>query len=112
MKYIWIIYILPLLIYAKDMTPMEHETLHSYNHKSMLKSRVEQNAYKLQKIDEEEAKSIALKELREDIESLTLTHHKKRLYYIVKSKNSTIYIDVLDGSIITPKELEIGVVNE
>ncbi len=108
MKYIWIISLLVNISNTAEMTAVEHDSLHSYNNKSLLKNSVKRNAHKLHKIDEVKAKEIAKSICGEPIESMELRHSGQRLHYIGKSKECIVYVDALDGSLIKKENIYGG----
>lgn len=58
----------PLFVFASEsaLTPSEHNSIHNYNKRPIVKMKQKQNVHKLHKVDEKEAAEIAKKETNED----------------------------------------------
>jgi len=108
MKLFMIISILITLLAAEEMSPSQHQSLHTYNYRPTLKKQGEKNAHKLHKIDEKKAREIAREHCGEGTVKLKLTHTELYLYYIASTKGCRLYIDALDGSIIDPDTIRKG----
>ncbi len=94
---------------AETMSPMEHQSLHTYNKRPTLRHSGDTHAHKLHKIDENEAKKIAVKHCKEKNISLKLTHQGRMLYYIATTAKCILYINALDGSVIVPEKFNTKV---
>ncbi len=99
MKQLFLLLVLTLFVDAEQMSSMEHQSIHSYNHRPNLKNSGEKKAHRLHKIDEKQARAIAQKHCKEKDVKLKLTHSGRTLYYIATTKNCTITIDALDGTV-------------
>ncbi len=98
MKQLFLLLTLTLLVDAEQMSSMEHQSLHSYNHRPNLKKSGKKQAHRLHKIDEKQARMIAQKYCKEKGVKLKLTHRGRTLYYIATTENCTIAINALDGT--------------
>lgn len=98
--------IIPMFVFAQGqtLTPREHNSVHGYNHRPMIKIQKKRNMHKLHKIDEEEAKKIVGDKTNEEVTSLKLSHRGSYLIYKVKTEHYLLTINALDGTIIK-KEL-------
>ena len=96
----------PLFVYASQssLTTSEHNSIHGYNHRPIVKMQKKRNMHKIHKVDEEMAKDIAKKETNEDVTKLKLFHRSKLLIYNIHTKSYTLEINALDGSIISKKK--------
>lgn len=105
MKPLLSLLVLSALISAEEMSPMEHQSLHTGNKGLSLQSSGEKKAHKLHKIDEAEAIAIAEKACKEKNIKLKLMHRNTLLYYSAKGKSCQLYINALDGKLIDPKRI-------
>ena len=101
MKYL-ILLLTPLIVLASEstLTPNEHNSIHGYNNRPVVKMQKRRNMHILHKIDEKEVAVIASQETNEEIQSIKLTHTGNILKYLVKTKNYTLSINALDGAIL------------
>ena len=92
----------PLFVYASQssLTTSEHNSIHGYNHRPIVKMQKKRNMHKIHKVDEEMAKEIAKQETGEETISLKLIHCAKLLIYHIHTKSYEIEINALDGNII------------
>ena len=109
MTYLWLAVLFCTSISAETLSPLEHNSLHTYNKRFTFKHESEKRAHQLHKIDEKKARSIAQNVCKESSISLKLTHHELYLYYIAHTKKCTVYINALDGTIIDPKRIKTKV---
>lgn len=99
---------IPFVIFASSDIPYEgeklsnteHRSIHSSNQRPTVKMNKKRKAHQLHKVDEEQAKITAKEETKEEVQSIRLTHHGKYLIYIVKTKQYTLIINALDGTVI------------
>jgi hypothetical protein len=105
-NYLLIFVLFTGVLTAEEMSPIEHMSIHTYNHRPSVKLAKKRNMHKLHKINEAEAKAIAEKICKEKISRLKLTHRGTLLYYIVKSKSCEVHINALDGTIIDLKTIK------
>lgn len=106
MNYLLVLVLFVGILTAEEMSPIDHMSIHTYNHRPSLRHKGELNMHKLHKINEAEAKVIAEKTCKEKISRLKLTHRDMLLYYIVKSKSCEVHINALDGTIIKKKTIK------
>jgi len=102
-----ILIVLVSLAFASDETfsVQEHRSIHNTStFKPSVKMKEKQQMHRLHKIDEDEAKKIALDETKESVVFLKLTHEGKYLIYKIKTENYRLIVNALDGSVIK-KEL-------
>ena len=100
MKYLTLL-LTPLFIFASSntLTPMEHNSIHGYNKRPVVKLQEKRNMHKLHKVDEEAAAKIVKKETGEDVQSIKLTHTGNILKYFVKTESYNLTINALDGKV-------------
>ena len=108
MNYLLSLFMLTIFIRSEEMSPMEHQSLHTYNNRSIVKKSSEKRAHRLHKIDERKAREIAEKNCGEKVRSLRLDHNRLTLYYRAETANCTLYIDALDGRVIDPELIRKG----
>lgn len=106
MKYISVFVLFISILTAEEMSPADHQSIHTYNMRPSLRHAGERNMHKLHKINEEDAKVIAEKVCKENIVELKLTHKSSLLYYIAKSKSCKVHINALDGTIIDTQTIK------
>ena len=101
MKYFTLL-LTPLFVFAAEgrLTPMEHNSIHNYNNKAIVKMQKKNNMHKLHKIDEKEASKIVKNITNEGIDNMKLTHRGKVLFYKIQTKSYSIKINAMDGTII------------
>ncbi|BAF71736.1 PepSY domain-containing protein [Sulfurovum sp. NBC37-1] len=102
MKYLLFTLAFCTTIYAQTMSDSEHLDLHTESAKQTDKTQLHQ----MHKIDENKAMKIAQKQCKEDNIKLTLKHHKKYLYYLGTTTDCKVYINALNGKILTPEEIK------
>ena len=75
MKYLTLLTI-PMFVFAQEqtLTPSEHNSIHGYNHRPMVKIQKKRNMHQLHKVTEEEAIKIAKEQSKEDVQKIKLTH--------------------------------------
>jgi len=105
MKYLLILLSVYSFSSTETMSPLEHNSLHTYNKRPSLRHTNEKRAHRLHKVDEEQAKAIAHKICKTKKLTLTLKHHSLYLYYHVNAEGCTLFINALDGSIIEPDKI-------
>jgi len=93
---------------AEEISPLDHMSIHTYNHRPSVKLAKERKMHKLHKVNEAEAKVIAEKACKEKTSRLKLTHRGTLLYYVAKSKSCEVHINALDGTIIENKTINPG----
>ena len=101
MKYLTLL-LTPLFIFASQntLTPSEHNSIHGYNNRPIVKMQKKRNMHKLHKIDEDTAKEIAKQETGEDVINLKIMHRNRMLLYKIQTKKYRLEINALDGNII------------
>jgi uncharacterized membrane protein YkoI len=87
---------------GQTLTPMEHNSIHGYNHRPMVKIQKKRNMHKLHKV-EEEAIKIAKEQTKEDVQEIKLTHIGNIMFYKVQTQSYSIKINAMDGSVIDKK---------
>lgn len=105
MNYLLVFVLFTGVLTAEEISPIDHMSIHTYNHRTSVKLATKRNMHKLHKINEAEAKVIAEKICKEKTSRLKLTHRGTLLYYIVKSKSCEVHINALDGTIIEKKTI-------
>ena len=101
MKYFTLL-LIPLFVFAAEgtLTPMQHNSIHGYNHKPTVKMQKKRNMHKIHKVDEKEVTEIVKNITKEDIKKMKLTHVGRILFYKIQTQNYSIKINAMDGSII------------
>ena len=101
MKYLTLL-ITPMFVFAQGqtLTPSEHNSIHGYNHKPIVKMQNKRDMHKLHKVDEEEASKIAREHTKEDVQKIKLTHTGNIMFYNVQTQSFSIKINAVDGSVI------------
>ncbi len=102
MKFILIILSALLVLEAQsaNITIQEHNSFHNTNNRSSLNALKKRNMHALHKIDEKQAAQLVKNETGEEIISHTLTHEGNSLFYDIDTKNYTIELDAVDGTIL------------
>ena len=106
MKIVMILSI-PFVMFASSDAPytgetlnqQEHRSIHGYNQKPTVKIKNKRKAHELHKVNEEQAKSIAREETKEEVISLKLIHTNKYLIYKVTTEHYSLKINALDGTV-------------
>ncbi|MDA7817046.1 hypothetical protein N9A28_02530 [Sulfurimonas sp.] len=93
--------LMPLVVFASSETlsPSEHNSIHGYNNRPVVKMNKKLNMHKLHKIDEEQARKIVEDDTNEEVISLKLTHSGRYIIYKARTKNYFLVINALDGTI-------------
>ena len=104
MKYLTLLTI-PMFVFAQEqtLTPSEHNSIHGYNHRPIVKMQKKRNMHKLHQVDEEEAIRIAKESTKEDVQEIRLTHTGNIMFYNVQTQSFSIKINAMDGSVIDKK---------
>lgn len=104
MKYS-ILLTIPMFVFAQGqtLTPSEHNSIHGYNHRPIVKMQNKRNMHKLHKVDEEEAIKIVKEQTKEDVEEIKLTHTGNIMFYKIQTQSYSIKINAMDGSVIDKK---------
>ena len=102
MKFILLIWSIMLVLQAEatNITVQEHNSFHNTNNRSSLNGLKKRNMHALHKIDEKKATQLVKTETGEEIISQTLTHEGNSLFYDIDTKNYTIVLDAIDGTIL------------
>ena len=108
MHYLSTLMILSAFIQAEQMSSMDHQSIHTYNKRPIVRKSAEKKAHELHKIDERKAREIAEKKCGEKVRRLTLNHSRLYLYYRAETENCTLYINALDGTIFDPETIRKG----
>jgi uncharacterized membrane protein YkoI len=85
---------------ATNITVQEHNSFHNTNSRPTLKADKKRKMHALHKIDEKQAAQLVKNETEEEIISHTLTHEGNSLFYDIDTKNYTIVLDAIDGTIL------------
>jgi uncharacterized membrane protein YkoI len=95
--------LLPIVAFAsgEKLSPSEHNSIHGYNNRPLIKMAKKRNMHKLHKVDEKQAKKIVKDETKEEVISLKLTHQGRHLIYKAKTQQYSLTINALDGTIIS-----------
>jgi uncharacterized membrane protein YkoI len=101
MQYIIILAISVLYLHAdmEKITPAQHNAIHHYNFKPVLKLQEKSNMHRMHKIDELQAKKIVKDLTNEDVEELKLTHQSRTLFYKATTKNYVVKVNAMNGKI-------------
>lgn len=84
---------------GETLNQQEHRSIHGYNQKPTVKMKNKRKAHELHKVNEEQAKSIAREETKEEVISLKLIHTNKYLIYKVTTEHYSLKINALDGTV-------------
>ena len=84
---------------GETLNQQEHRSIHGYNQKPTVKIKNKRKAHELHKVNEEQAKSIAREETKEEVISLKLIHTNKYLIYKVTTEHYSLKINALDGTV-------------
>ena len=99
MKY-FLLFLSPLLLATEaTLTVQEHNSIHGYNHRPIVKMQQKNKMHKLHNIDEKMLAIIVIEETKEEIKSAKLTHRGNILKYEVITKHCHLSINALDGTI-------------
>jgi uncharacterized membrane protein YkoI len=103
-KYLTLLTI-PMFVFAQEqtLTPSEHNSIHGYNHRPIVKMQKKRNMHKLHQVDEEEAIRIAKESTKEDVQEIRLTHTGNIMFYKVQTQSYYLEINAMDGSVIDKK---------
>jgi len=85
---------------SNEMTPSEHNSIHTSSHKPAVVINKKRNMHQIHKINEADAKSIAKNETNEDTTKIKLTHSGRKLFYRVTTASYELKINALNGEII------------
>ena len=96
MKYLTLL-ITPMFVFAQGqtLTPSEHNSIHGYNNRPMVKIQKKINMHKLHQVDEEEAIRIAKESTKEDVQEIRLTHTGNIMFYKVQTQRYKIKINAI-----------------
>ncbi|MDQ1263063.1 MAG: hypothetical protein QG559_64 [Campylobacterota bacterium] len=83
-----------------SITVQEHNSFHNANNRTTLKAYKKRKMHALHKIDEKQAAQLVKNETGEEIISSTLTHRGNSLFYDIDTKNHTVELDAIDGTIL------------
>src|SRR3990167_11058627 len=102
MKFILLIWSIMLVLQAEatNITVQEHNSFHNTNSRPILQMDKKRKMHDLHKIDEKQAAQLVKNETGEEIISHTLTHEGNSLFYDIDTKNYTIELDAIDGTIL------------
>lgn len=105
MKYLTLLTI-PMFVFAQEqtLTPSEHNSIHGYNHRPIVKMQKKRNMHKLHQVDEEEAIRIAKESTKEDVQEIRLTHTGNIMFYKVYTQSHYLEINAMNSSIIEKKK--------
>jgi len=97
----YLLLLLPLTVFAsgEKLTTQEHNSIHGYNQRAVVKMNEKQNMHKLHKIDEKELALLVKKETGEEALSIKLSHSGKYLLYRVKTKSYFLEVNALDKTV-------------
>jgi len=106
MKRLLLFAILMGIIQANEQAMVDSATpLVSYNHRMSISMKKKSELKRLAQIDTEQARKIATASCKEPARSLKLTHQGQLLYYRVSTGNCVVYINALNGSIISKRSI-------
>jgi uncharacterized membrane protein YkoI len=91
---------------STNLSPAEHQSLHSYNQKPSLKIKQIRQMHKLHKIDENEAEKITQTVTGEKVLQLKLKHEGKILFYFIITPSYQLHIDAQKGTILRKVKYE------
>ncbi|UFH59569.1 hypothetical protein [Sulfurovum mangrovi] len=94
-----------LFVSAETLSISEQQTLKTYNHKPSLKKTVERRMQKLAKVSKDEATEIASLYCAGEEINPKLTHKKRYLFYYVGTQSCQLYINALDGSLLSEEKV-------
>ncbi|MCF6309538.1 MAG: PepSY domain-containing protein [Sulfurimonas sp.] len=97
-----ILLLTPLFVFATQstLTPSEHNSIHGYNNRPIVKMGKKQKMHQLHKVDEQEAIKIVKNATHEDVARMKLIHSGNILKYKVTTKSYLVEINALDGEIL------------
>ena len=86
-----------MFVFAQEqtLTPSEHNSIHGYNHRPIVKMQKKRNMHKLHQVDEEEAIRIAKESTKEDVQEIRLTHTGNIMFYKVQTQRYKIKINAI-----------------
>ena len=103
------LFIIVLLSYtfvsAQTLSISEQQLLKTYNNRPSLKHTVDRRMNQLAKVNRIEAKTIADPLCETDKATFKLKHKDSYLFYEVIGDSCTLYINALDGSLLSREEL-------
>ena len=101
MKYILLMATLVLSLSADvaKITQQEYKKIHHNNNKMGLKIQEKSYMHRIHKVDETQAKEIAINETNEEVLKLTLDHKGRVLFYKVHTKNHYLEINAMDATV-------------
>lgn len=99
--------IIPLFVFASSatMSPSEHRSVHGFNKRPLVKMHNRRNMHRLHKVDEAAVAKITQEQTNEKILSMKFTHIGNILKYRIFTKNYTLTINALDGTIIDKEKI-------
>ena len=99
---------MPLFIFASGQTLNyeEHGSLHTYNKRPTMKSKIRSRHHKLHKVNEKQARAIAKENTGEEVKNINLTHKGKYLMFRIQTEHYNLKINALDGTIITKEKID------
>ena len=94
---------IPFILFAsgKTLTPSEHMSLHSSNHRPVMKLQKQRKMHQLHKINEKQAAQIVKELTQEEVTSIRLAHNSNYLLFKAKTPNYRLAINALDGTVMT-----------
>jgi len=100
------ILVTPIIIFAHEhtMTASEHNSIHGYNQKPMIKTQRKWEMHKVHKVREEKAIKIAKEQTKEDVQKIKLTHTGNIIFYKVYTQSHYLEINAMNSSIIEKKK--------
>ena len=102
MKYL-ILLLAPLFLFASQdrLSNSEHNSIHNYNNRPIVKMNKNQKMHRLHKVNEKEVAKITQDVTGEEFSDMKLLHSGNILKYYIKTKNYTLEVNALDGKIIS-----------
>lgn len=105
MKLPILLFLSSLFVSAETLSISEQQTLKTYNHRPSLKKTVERRMQRLAKVSKDEAIKIASLYCTSENINPKLAHKKRYLFYYVDTKSCQLYINALDGSLLSEEKV-------
>ncbi len=84
----------------KNITPVEHRSIHGYSQKPLYVQKSTQRLKRLNRINEKSVEKITIEQTGKKIKSVKLKHLGRSLFYYVKTRSFDLVIDAKNGKII------------